>query len=396
MQNNIAIIVATYNRPDSLHRLLMSLSGGDYSGYTDIPLIISIDKNNDNSCLRIAKEFIWNFGKKEIIEQENLLGLKNHILSCGDLTQRFDGLILLEDDLLVSSGFYDFAQQSFTFYKDDLNVAGIGLYANCFNETAYCTFDPIEDGFDNYFMQVPCSWGQLWTKLQWQGFRNFIEDSKLILNEIQLPETVSAWSDSTSWKKIFYKYIIVNNLYFVYPRVGFSTNYAEPGSHIKEPVTVFQANLLLNKKEMRFSSFHQSVSIYDAYFEFTTLAYQRFSGKKIDVSFDLNGTKPLREIQSEYLISSKLTSDPEIIYDSRLYPYENNVLLEMLSSDISNSFILAKTKSFSEKNRFQRTDADIRKYFISKEILIQKLAIRKTTFFTNAISFLKTILSSKK
>ena len=45
---NPAIVVAAYNRSVSLKRLLTSLLNANYTGCQDIPLIISIDKN-DNS-----------------------------------------------------------------------------------------------------------------------------------------------------------------------------------------------------------------------------------------------------------------------------------------------------------------------------------------------------------
>jgi hypothetical protein len=248
MQHNIAIIVITYNRPESLSRLLLSLARADYSGFSNLPLIISVDKNEDLTCYNIANEFYWEYGTKTLIAHESPLGLKDHVILCGDMVNNYDGVIILEDDLMVAKGFYDYAQQSFDFYCNESKLAGIGLYSNCYNEVAYCSFAPVEDGFDNYFMQVPCSWGQLWTRQQWIGFKRYFENSKNEINNVKLPLTVSHWPDQSSWKKIFYRYMIANDLYFVYPRFGLSTNFAEPGKHVLNPLTVFQTSLLLTKK----------------------------------------------------------------------------------------------------------------------------------------------------
>jgi hypothetical protein len=146
---------------------------------------------------------------------------------------------------------------------------------------------------------------------------------------------------------------------------------------------------------MNFSKFDNSFSIYDAYFELTTTAFRRFTGSDIDLSFDLNGTKQLSEITSFYLISSKKSVKPIHNYDVRLYPYENNVLLNLTISEMPETFILAETKSFSPDLRFQRSDADIRKYFISREILIQKLVKKQLGFLELLIVSFKKIFRKK-
>ena len=391
MQHNIAIIVVTHSRADSLHRLLDSISNADYRGYSDISLVISADKHNNDSCLSIANDFIWKFGNKKIIHQEKKLGLKSHILSCGDMVSEFDGVIILEDDLMVSKGFYDYSQQAFEFYQNDEKIAGIGLYSNCYNEVAYCPFDPIEDGFDNYFMQVPCSWGQLWTKRQWNGFKEYLTKTDNLYEQISLPETVTQWSDISSWKKSFYRYLISKDLYFVYPRFGFTTNFAEPGNHIQTPVTVFQTSLQLSRKQMYFSGFCDATAIYDGYYELTSIGFNRFTGKEMDVSFDLNGTKLLSQIKTKYLISSKYSSMPKKYFENKLYPYENNILFDLTTSDKKLSFVLAETVSFTSLLRLERHDADIKKYFISKELIIQKLTTRKKSIFNPLYNLFKKI-----
>ena len=98
MMHHPAIVVVTYNRPDSLMRLLGSLTKARYP--VGVPLIISIDggDNREKQVVKIAEEFPWPHGKKEVICHEKNLGLRKHILSCGDLTERYDSVIVLEDD----------------------------------------------------------------------------------------------------------------------------------------------------------------------------------------------------------------------------------------------------------------------------------------------------------
>ena len=116
MQADIAIVVVAYNRPHALNRLLSSIKQADYSGYSNIQLIISIDFSGNDDCFVLADSFEWEWGKKEIVRHPENLGLKKHILLCGDISEQHDGVIILEDDLFVSPAFYDYAQQAYLFY----------------------------------------------------------------------------------------------------------------------------------------------------------------------------------------------------------------------------------------------------------------------------------------
>lgn len=63
MKYNPVIIVVAYNRPESLKRLLYSLSISKIS--TEAKLIISIDKNDigDQTVKNIALAFNWTYGE---------------------------------------------------------------------------------------------------------------------------------------------------------------------------------------------------------------------------------------------------------------------------------------------------------------------------------------------
>src|SRR5574344_1345043 len=98
---DIPIVVVAYNRLESLKRILASLSRGEYPR-EPVELIISIDRGDNQEVLQYADAFPWPHGEKRVIYRPENLGLKRHILTCGDLTQDHDGIILLEDDLVVS------------------------------------------------------------------------------------------------------------------------------------------------------------------------------------------------------------------------------------------------------------------------------------------------------
>ena len=79
-----AIVTVGYNRPAALERLLHSLTKAHYP--EGVPLIISIDYGADNhqEVMKVAQKFVWTYGEKRVIAHEKNLGLRPHILSCGE------------------------------------------------------------------------------------------------------------------------------------------------------------------------------------------------------------------------------------------------------------------------------------------------------------------------
>jgi hypothetical protein len=367
-----------------LQRLLHSIAKADYTGYTGISLIISIDHSGNDDCIRIAESFEWRYGNKTTVFHPENLGLKKHILLCGDYTAQFDAVIVLEDDLFVSPFYYDYAQQAYGFFRNDNSVAGIGLYSYRYNEFAHCPFEPISDAYDNYFLQVPCSWGQIWTLKQWISFKDYLLSENGENEDLLIPTAVLHWPIQSSWKRSFFKYIVQEAKYFVYPRVALTTNFGDAGSHFSKPEYVWQTPLSFQKKEYKFSTIHESFTIYDPFFELETIAFQRISGNDLSISFDLNGTKPLRNIRTKYLISSKKCSSADYTYLSSLYPYENNIIADLKGP--SNGllyFSFGKVFSFHEEIATNRLELDVKRTLPHLDYLIHtvKEAVRRSPQF---------------
>ena len=349
-----AIVIATYNRAKSLQRLLNSVSCADYSNYNDIPLIISIDGGGGTDVLRVAYDFLWNYGEKIIIEHNSNIGLRNHIISCGDLTEKYDRIIMLEDDLMVSPYFYDYAVKASDYYRDDDRIAGISLYLYRFHEYSNnAFFIPLYSGMDVFFMQVPSSLGQLWTKKQWQSFKKFYNEGHELNDTDKLPDSVKKWPAS-SWKKYFYKYMVQKDLYFVYPYVSYTTNMAEAGTHLKTAMSVCQTPLMYQAKNMfLFPEFSFKGVVYDAYMEILP-EYFRMQGLFVDKEFivDLYGNKPLELYNEPYCISSKQCNSPIYSFAMQLIPLESNILQKLDGDDI----VFAATNDFidNDKLRFRK------------------------------------------
>ena len=126
IQNNekIAIVAVGYNRINAISRLLQSLQNAKYPS-NDIPLVICIDCSGNQELYNYVRQFEWQHGEKHVIIQEQRLGLKEHILKCGDLTQYFKAIILLEDDIYVSPYFYNYVVQAVNKYGKEKEIAEI-------------------------------------------------------------------------------------------------------------------------------------------------------------------------------------------------------------------------------------------------------------------------------
>ncbi len=270
-----AIVAAGYNRESALRRLLKSLSEADYEGFKEVTLIISLDNGGPGGTYEAAEEFRWKAGEKIVLKRPERLGLKQHMLSLGDLTGEYGSIILLEDDLYVSPFFYHYTCKALERVQDEPSVGGISLYDHRFNVFKRLPFDAVDDGFDNFYLRFPSSWGQAWNADQWKGFREWlkIHDGEDLKGN-GMPSDAAEWGES-SWLKYALKYSIDVEKDWLYPRISYTTNFFDQGEHSKEQVSDLQVPLSLgNRRDFVFSLPETSSAKYDQYFENRGLPYQ--------------------------------------------------------------------------------------------------------------------------
>ena len=340
-----AIVAIGFNRPSALKRLLNTIANANYPADVSIPLVVSIDRGKNNETLEVARNFNWQQGEKIIIEHQSNLGLRRHVISCGDLTEKYETVIILEDDLLVSPEFYHYTLEAVNYYKDSPEIAGISLYAYDFNEYAETKFVPIEDGYDNYFIQTASSWGQIWTRQQWLGFKQWYNAKPSPSNLAKkYPQKLAEWPES-SWKKYYIQYLIDSNKYFVYPRISLSTNSGDEGTNHGGGGN-FQVSLLLDLKTYKFSNLQESLARYDSHYEIEADCLKRLNPQLSELNFecDFYGTKAIANIDSEYLLSIKECSHTLTSFSLSLVPQELNIVYGLPG----NCFSLGKTKDFKQ------------------------------------------------
>lgn len=329
------VVVAAYDRVNSLKRLLKSL---DVAYYPDknVILIISIDKGTNKEVELAARAYDWKHGEKRISIHNTHLGLKKHILHCGELSQQFGSIILLEDDLYVSKHYYQYACDALSFYRNNEEISGISLYSHSFNETALLKFLPLNDGYDTFFMQIPSSWGQVFSKWQWHSFKKWYKKTEAQgFSFDSLPGNVSKWPE-TSWKKIFYSYLIDTERFFVYPRIALSTNFGDVGENYIFRTNHLQVPLLLGKKEFYFADFTTSLCKYDGWCELLKDSFIALQPTLAEYNFevDLYGTKVLSTVKSEKILTTKQCELYIRRFSMSLKPHEMNVIENIEGDDI--------------------------------------------------------------
>jgi len=331
MTGAIALVVVGYNRPDSIKRILGSLAKAKYD-YEEIPLIVSIDHSGNEEVVNAAEQFQWEHGSKRVIYHSKRLGLRKHIISCGDLTQEYGSVMILEDDLYVSPDFYNYAMQALLKYGENPKIAGISLNTKRELLESPYPFFPLHTGDDVFFQQFASSWGQVWNQRMWKAFKKWYDEHPVLPRNTDVPLTVLNYPD-TSWAKFFQTYVVEQNKYYVFSYDSLTTNFGDAGEHFNHNSSAFQSILFYGKKDYRMPEFEQGVK-YDIYGEPVGL------GKYLDIpeeelTCDFWGRKQETAYRRYLLTCCKKPFKKIKQYSMCMKPVELNVIENIKGTDIT-------------------------------------------------------------
>lgn len=320
-KNKIAVVVVGYNRLEPIKRLLKSLSIAHYD--TDVPLVISIDASGYQPLYDFVQAFEWKNGDKYVLIKEQRLGLRDHILSCGDLTKYFKAVVILEDDIFVSEYFYDYVQQAVDYYDSDDRISGISLYHPCMDRNL--PIDYVADGNDVFVYQNVESWGQCWTARMWDEFRKWYNDTSAHdFTNVNMPSFMKAWKKA--WSKFYMAFQIETGRYFIYPNVSLTTCFSEAGEH-GNTSNIGQSVLLSGEKKYTFRPFDE-LTCYDIYGTNRDV-YKWVGLTNNELCVDFNGTHDntnnCRYILSPYSYPYKIIKE----YALSMRPIELNVKYQL-------------------------------------------------------------------
>ena len=350
-----AIVAVGYNRPECMKRLVKSIENADYPA-ENIKLIVSIDCSDQSDRIeKIVREIGWSHGDLLIKRYTERQGLKNHILQCGDLSEEYGAVIILEDDLVVSRCFYHYVVQALRFYQNHSKIAGISLYSHKWNGYGNYEFMAQKNEYDAYLGQFSISWGQCWTRERWKEFRSWYSKKKIEGLGVngQLPENIEHWGEK-SWGKYFAYYIVEKDLYYVIPYISLSTNCSDIGEHNARLSNSYQVMLLdTHYKRYDFPNFDQAIR-YDMFFERMLEPGRRILGiRGEDICFDLNGTH--RDANGrKYLLTSIREPSLKLIRTCGLQmrPIEENIFREIPGNDL---FLYRVPKKYKRTKKILKT-----------------------------------------
>lgn len=349
-----AIVVVGYNRRGSLERVLQSVVNAEYE-YDDIKLIVSLDHSEiEGELVQAAERYRekWTHGTLEIRTTKKRMGLRNHILKCGDITNEYGAVIILEDDIIISPYFYEYVVQAVNRYKDEEMLAGIALYSHKWNGYVRQFFEPLQDGADCYLGQFSVTWGQCWTQKQWKSFRNWYSQNQKLKHRKDVPEHIHNWPE-TSWGKYFVHYIVEKNKYYLMPYVSLATNFSDAGQHIKMSSTEHQVPLLYGKKIYNFPELENAIK-YDIFFENLNLGkhlLNKTGGK--DICVNLYGDKYMGGYEFA-LTKWQLPYHVVQSFALQMQPQELNVYYNISGEDIF-LYDLRKKERNKQKSSFLQT-----------------------------------------
>ncbi len=352
IEDHPTVVVSAYERKESLTRLLASIAKA-IDG--DNPVIIVVGRKSGNEdVLRIAKKFSEKIPSCEVIHPTVKMGLVEQFLFIGDLTKEVGSIILLEDDLVVSDSFYDFATQALTFFRGEKKVGGICLNSLPFNGYTKMPFIPVDDGTDTFFAQVPFFHGQAYTKEMWNDFRRWLDRFDGYLDHLSLPSVFKTFPPD-EWFPTMTQYLLETSKYFVFPRIAFAVNFGEPGKHFKKPTQIFQTPLAHNRDQFRFNKFTDSGSIYDVFQDLIPALVAKDLGisDPKGLTVDINGAKSLQFLNlTEEILTTKPVSNRKLGFGSLMRPLEENIL-NRIEGDFISLTTPDRIKHPSLSNRIQ-------------------------------------------
>lgn len=177
MNTNAPILLFVYNRPAHTRRLVESLLRNAEAARSS--LFIYSDAPRDESVRPAVDEVrryvrsIRGFDRVEVVERTENWGLARSIIDgVSTALQRFDRVIVLEDDLVLSPYFLRFMNEALETYKDEPRVGHIQA----------CDFTQAPSLPDTFLIKWTGSWGWATWRRAWKHFN---PDGQALLDELE-------------------------------------------------------------------------------------------------------------------------------------------------------------------------------------------------------------------
>lgn len=168
--NLAPIILFVYNRPWHTRQTLEALSKNFLAEKSHLYIYADGPKKNAspdqflkiNEVRKLIREKKW-CGKVEIIESNSNAGLAPSVIKgVTEIVNKFGKIIVLEDDLVVSTGFLKYMNEALALYENENRVMHVSGY-----------MFPVKNSFpETFFLVQATCWGWGTWKRAWKLFEN--------------------------------------------------------------------------------------------------------------------------------------------------------------------------------------------------------------------------------
>lgn len=264
----VPLITFAYNRPEHLKKTIDSLCQNKLIEKT--PVFVFVDgpkKETDKDKISMIKSYLYNIKKEKKINDISLefssinKGLAGSIISgVTKVINKYDKVIVLEDDVITSDDFIEFMLECLDYYKDNDKIFSIGGYT-------FLKEFPHDYKKDVFLTQRSSSyawatWADRWNSIDWdimdykkfrrdfikrKSFNRWGNDRASMLDD-QMNSRISSWAirfDYTMWK---------SNKYNVLPCVSRCKSIGHDGSGThcgkNEQSSIFQFELVQAKPSL--------------------------------------------------------------------------------------------------------------------------------------------------
>lgn len=254
--NLAPIVLFCYNRPHLLQHTLDSLLANPLSKQSDLYVFVDGPKANDTAenvkNIQEVRKIINELnGFNSIYKQfrENNLGLVENVKQgIQFIFEKFDKVIVLEDDLLFSRDFLEFMNNGLDYYQANLSIGSISGYS--------FGYEKINCDTTLFFTNRHSSWGWGTWKNRWENIDWEISDHKqFFMDKIRINKFENAGKDfipmlkksllglNNSWAIRWNYHNYKLNRYCVVPKFSKINNSGTMGgTNFKIPTNKYQTN----------------------------------------------------------------------------------------------------------------------------------------------------------
>jgi hypothetical protein len=233
------IILFAYDRPWHIRQTVNTLMQNEYASESDLIIYSDAPKNEKNrKRVEDTRQYIRTvrgFKSITIIEREKNMGLANNIIDGVTATvNKYDRVIVLEDDLESSPYMLRYFNEALNYYENEEKVMHIGAY-----------MFPIdaEELPETFFFRLASSWGWATWKRAWQHFNPDIEmlhkqfDAEKI-HAFSMDHTENFWKifqnfragKNNSWAIRWYASMFLQKGLALHPAISMVNNIGHDGS----------------------------------------------------------------------------------------------------------------------------------------------------------------------